>query len=83
MKKRIINLVNKWLNDSWFQIVERDWTYAIYISEPKGCKKVYVEEKQIVKQLFMVWVEEEEWPNMEWFDKEKFLNPNQNIDDNN
>jgi len=80
MKKRVINLVNKWLNDSWFQIVEREWSYAIFISEPQWAKKVYIQEKQIVKQLFMVWVEEEEWPNMDWFSMDKFLAPNKNID---
>jgi hypothetical protein len=84
MKKLLIRLTNRLLKDSGFQIVERNWSYAVYISEQTWTKHIYVEEKHIIKQLFMVWVQEEEdtWPSLDWFSIEKFLSPNKNTDAN-
>ena len=75
IKQLIIKATNRLLKDAWFQIVERDWSYAIFIKEQIWCKKIYVEERNVVKQLFLVWVkEDEDKPNVEWFDVAKFMN---------
>ena len=73
-RKLIVWLFNKL--EKWFKIIERNWEYSILIHEQEFCRKVYVSERNIIKNLFIISVDKQEPVDIDWFDMNTFLTPN-------